>query len=131
MAGAAGGGGRGRPRAERLTASTSYDLDRLGREIAKTSPARDYSPRLHPLGGEGLEQHCLSLLQIRPSHGTPASSRMGPSGGTFRMCAPRQAIARSVVVEKHGGDLGFETEVGKGTTFFIRLPLEAKEECLA
>jgi signal transduction histidine kinase len=47
------------------------------------------------------------------------------------MCAPRQAIARSVVVEKHGGDLGFETEVGKGTTFFIRLPLEAKEECLA
>jgi PAS domain S-box-containing protein len=33
------------------------------------------------------------------------------------------AIARSVVVEKHGGELTFETEVGKGTTFFIRLPI--------
>ncbi len=33
------------------------------------------------------------------------------------------AIARSVVVEKHGGTLHFETEVGKGTTFYIRLPI--------
>jgi hypothetical protein len=31
-------------------------------------------------------------------------------------------IARSVVVNKHGGALRFETECGKGTTFFIRLP---------
>ena len=35
------------------------------------------------------------------------------------------AIARSVVVRKHGGTLRFETECGKGTTFFIRLPIEA------
>jgi signal transduction histidine kinase/uncharacterized membrane protein affecting hemolysin expression len=33
------------------------------------------------------------------------------------------AIARTVVVEKHGGALHFETEVGKGTTFYIRLPI--------
>jgi signal transduction histidine kinase len=33
------------------------------------------------------------------------------------------AIARSVVVDKHGGTLHFETEVGKGTTFYIRLPI--------
>jgi len=33
------------------------------------------------------------------------------------------AIARSVVVDKHGGTLTFASEVGKGTTFFIRLPL--------
>lgn len=32
------------------------------------------------------------------------------------------AIARSVVVEKHGGSLTFETEMGRGTTFIIRLP---------
>jgi PAS domain S-box-containing protein len=32
------------------------------------------------------------------------------------------AIARSVVV-KHGGALTFETEVGKGTTFSLRLPI--------
>jgi PAS domain S-box-containing protein len=33
------------------------------------------------------------------------------------------AIARSVIVNKHGGTLRFETECGRGTTFFIRLPL--------
>jgi len=32
------------------------------------------------------------------------------------------AIARSVVVDKHGGTIHFETEEGKGTTFIIRLP---------
>jgi signal transduction histidine kinase len=32
------------------------------------------------------------------------------------------AIARTIVVNKHGGTLRFETECGKGTTFFIRLP---------
>jgi PAS domain S-box-containing protein len=35
------------------------------------------------------------------------------------------AIARSVVVEGHRGTLTFTSEVGKGTTFYIRLPLEA------
>jgi signal transduction histidine kinase/HAMP domain-containing protein len=37
------------------------------------------------------------------------------------------AIARSVIVNKHGGTLRFETECGKGTTFFIRLPIDAPE----
>jgi two-component system NtrC family sensor kinase len=36
------------------------------------------------------------------------------------------AIARSVIVEKHGGDLTFESEVGKGTAFLIRLPIAGK-----
>ena len=36
------------------------------------------------------------------------------------------AIARSVVVNKHGGTLRFETECGKGTTFFIRLPIASQ-----
>lgn len=35
------------------------------------------------------------------------------------------AIARSVIVDKHGGALSFESEPGRGTTFIIRLPLEA------
>jgi signal transduction histidine kinase len=33
------------------------------------------------------------------------------------------AIARSTIVKKHGGQLVFESVVGKGTTFIIRLPI--------
>lgn len=32
-------------------------------------------------------------------------------------------IARSVVVDKHGGTIHFETEMGKGSTFIVRLPI--------
>jgi two-component system, NtrC family, sensor kinase len=35
------------------------------------------------------------------------------------------AIAYSVVVDKHGGSIGFETQAGRGTTFIISLPLSA------
>jgi PAS domain S-box-containing protein len=34
------------------------------------------------------------------------------------------ALAHSVVVEQHGGTIKFETEMGKGTTFFVRIPLQ-------
>jgi signal transduction histidine kinase len=40
------------------------------------------------------------------------------------------AIARSVV-ERHKGNLTFESEVGKGTTFRIRLPIDGTEPRLA
>lgn len=33
------------------------------------------------------------------------------------------AIVHSIVVTKHGGTISFNTEVGKGTTFFVRLPV--------
>jgi signal transduction histidine kinase len=33
------------------------------------------------------------------------------------------AIARRVVVEQHGGLVDFTSEIGKGTTFYVRLPL--------
>lgn len=35
------------------------------------------------------------------------------------------AIAHSVLVDKHGGTIAFETETGKGTTFILRLPVRA------
>lgn len=35
------------------------------------------------------------------------------------------AIARSIVVEMHGGTLTFKSAIGKGTTFYVRLPLDA------
>jgi signal transduction histidine kinase/HAMP domain-containing protein len=37
------------------------------------------------------------------------------------------ALAHSAIVVKHGGTLRFDTEFGKGTTFFIRLPVTAPE----
>jgi two-component system NtrC family sensor kinase len=43
------------------------------------------------------------------------------------------SIARAVVVTRHGGTLSFETQVGRGTTFFVRVPVnginEAGVEC--
>lgn len=36
------------------------------------------------------------------------------------------AISRAII-ERHGGKLSFETEVGKGTTFYIRLPIDHEE----
>ena len=36
------------------------------------------------------------------------------------------ALAHTVIVKKHGGQIWFETEVGKGTTFIVRLPLNVE-----
>lgn len=38
------------------------------------------------------------------------------------------AISHNVIVEKHKGQLLFETEMGQGTTFIIRLPLDQIEQ---
>jgi PAS domain S-box-containing protein len=37
------------------------------------------------------------------------------------------AIARAVVVDRHGGTIDFESEVGRGTVFIVRIPLTAAE----
>lgn len=37
------------------------------------------------------------------------------------------AIAYDIVVNKHGGTIGFETETGRGTTFCLRIPMGARE----
>jgi two-component system, NtrC family, sensor kinase len=33
------------------------------------------------------------------------------------------SVSRNVIVKGHGGELDFVTETGKGTTFFVRLPV--------
>jgi signal transduction histidine kinase len=37
------------------------------------------------------------------------------------------AIAYTVIVQKHGGTIEFETELGRGTTFIIRFPKKADQ----
>ncbi|MBU0719275.1 MAG: HAMP domain-containing histidine kinase, partial [Planctomycetes bacterium] len=34
------------------------------------------------------------------------------------------AIVHAIIVRKHGGTVTFESELGKGTTFIIRLPID-------
>jgi PAS domain S-box-containing protein len=41
------------------------------------------------------------------------------------------AIAWATVKEQHGGELSFETELGQGTTFFIKLPIQGKKRAPA
>jgi signal transduction histidine kinase len=38
------------------------------------------------------------------------------------------AIARAIVTERHGGTIGFTTELGRGTTFEVRLPSQAARQ---
>jgi PAS domain S-box-containing protein len=38
------------------------------------------------------------------------------------------ALAHTVVVKKHGGHIWFETALGRGTTFFVRLPIAPDAE---
>jgi signal transduction histidine kinase len=37
------------------------------------------------------------------------------------------SLAHSVIVKRHQGQIWFETDIGHGTTFFLRLPLHAAE----
>jgi PAS domain S-box-containing protein len=41
------------------------------------------------------------------------------------------AIAHAIIVDKHGGEIGFETETGAGTKFLIRIPLAAAQDAQA
>ncbi len=62
--------------------------------------------------GAGIPEH------VRPKIFDPFFTTKEVGKGTGQGLA----ISHSVV-EKHGGTIGFETEVGEGTTFVIRLPL--------
>jgi signal transduction histidine kinase len=36
------------------------------------------------------------------------------------------ALARTAIVDRHGGSISFETQQGHGTTFFVRLPVHGR-----
>ncbi len=74
--------------------------------------------------------HAIADVKTRGSEGIPEAVRGRIFTPFFttkevgRGTGQGLAIAHTVVVKKHGGTLGFETEEGKGTTFIIRLPIE-------
>jgi len=38
------------------------------------------------------------------------------------------SLARTAIVDRHGGSISFETRPGEGTTFFVRLPIHGRAE---
>lgn len=44
--------------------------------------------------------------------------------GVGRGAGQGLAIAHAVIVDQHGGQLTFDTELGRGTTFFLRVPVD-------
>ena len=91
------GGGKGT-----ITVSTRRDGDWIEIRIADT--------------GTGIPE------DIRRKVFDPFFTTKGVGKGTGQGLA----ITHSVVVDKHGGEIRLESEVGKGTTFIIRLPLRAE-----
>ncbi|RME98914.1 MAG: PAS domain S-box protein [Chloroflexi bacterium] len=57
---------------------------------------------------------------VRPRIFDPFFTTKGVGQGTGQGLA----ISHSVIADKHGGTITFETEMGVGTTFIIRLPIE-------
>jgi PAS domain S-box-containing protein len=64
--------------------------------------------------GAGIPEHVKARM-FEPFFTTKAVGRGTGQGLT---------IARNVIVKKHGGTIAFDSEVGRGTTFTIRLPVE-------
>ena len=64
-----------------------------------------------------------SLPLARPGVSRETTSLPGPTRRNGYETGQGLAIARSVVVDKHGGTINCETEQGKGTTLIVRLPI--------
>ncbi|MBI2472477.1 MAG: response regulator [Planctomycetes bacterium] len=58
--------------------------------------------------------------EARPKIFDPFFTTKGVGKGTGQGLA----IAHDIIVKKHGGSINFETEVGKGTAFIIRIPID-------
>ena len=115
--------------------------DEMGQVILNliVNAAQAISAKLgeNPVGEKGLIKISTScddkLLEIRVSDtgtGIPRDARDKVFQPFFttkdvgKGTGQGLAIAHNVVVDKHGGTIEFETEVGKGTTFIIQLPVD-------
>lgn len=85
-----------------------------GRIVVRTHRAQDSVVVSVADTGSGISE------SVQPRIFEPFFTTKGVGKGTGQGLA----IARSAVVDKHGGELSFETEPGQGTTFFVRLPID-------
>jgi signal transduction histidine kinase len=92
---------------------TVQGTDKLGHILVRSWVERDYAIISIKDTGGGIP------LEIRSRIYDPFFTTKAVGKGTGQGLA----IARSVV-EKHGGELTFESEMGVGTTFYIKLPVE-------
>jgi PAS domain S-box-containing protein len=80
------------------------------------------------------EEHCVEVAISDSGGGIPEAIRnkiFDPFFTTKEVgkgTGQGLALARAIVVDRHGGTLTFDTEVGKGTTFYVRLPLSEVPE---
>jgi PAS domain S-box-containing protein len=88
-----------------------------GKITVKTSATGDHVEIAIRDTGGGIPEHVRE--RIYDPFFTTKDVGMGSGQGL--------AIARSVIVDKHHGELTFETTAGTGTTFFIRLPIASAD----
>jgi signal transduction histidine kinase len=98
---------RGTPARGRITIRTSRDTDQVVIEIDDTGPGIPEELRAHIFD--------VFFTTKEVGHGTGQGL----------------AIAHAVVVEKHGGQLTFDSVLGTGTRFYIRIPIAGRAAAAA
>ena len=100
--------------AHAIAAAVSGETGRKGTITIRTRRDADWLEVRISDTGTGIDE------SIRARVFDPFFTTKGVGKGTGQGLA----MAQAVVVKKHHGTISFETEVGRGTTFIIRLPLE-------
>jgi two-component system, NtrC family, sensor histidine kinase KinB len=89
-----------------------------GEIVVRALPADDKARFEVQDTGEGIPpEHCAGIFE--KYHRVPGAAHGGAGLGLF--------IAREIV-EAHRGEIGFHSEVGKGTTFWFTIPLAREAE---
>ena len=77
----------------------------------------------------GIAGNCVQVTVGDTGNGIPPEIRgrifepFFTTKGVGKGTGQGLALAHAIVVEKHGGTVTFESEVGKGTVFYVRIPL--------
>jgi signal transduction histidine kinase len=104
--------------AHAITEAARGDKPRRGLITIRTRYVKPYAEIRVQDTGTGIAE------EIRPLVFDPFFTTKDVGQGTGQGLS----LAHAIVVEKHGGTIDFETEVGQGTTFIVRLPVGDREE---